>query len=202
MHSHAFKYHFVSQVWVDVMFDLFKSKCQLSVYLLVTDPTILLLLYLGLHLYNWTLSLQTKCHLQELIKLSALVPQKLDDTNNFNIATRVPYLFFFFLNISFFSKMNEWMSTILVLVFFFNTSYFSKFIYFCLTKNFEIRQYCDNVMKYNELERKNKESNFEDYHRGVFSNALSYNFIRLYMQHDLPLVRGIGSFDIFWQYFH
>ena len=73
------------------MFDLFKSKCQLSVYLLVTDPIILLLLlYLGLHLYNWTLSLQTKCHPQELIKLSALVPPKLDDTNNFNIATRVP----------------------------------------------------------------------------------------------------------------
>ena len=79
------------------MFDLFKSKCQLSVYLLVTDPTILLLLlYLGLHLNNWTFSLQTKCQPQELIKLSALVPQKLDDTNNFNIATRVPYLFFFF----------------------------------------------------------------------------------------------------------
>ena len=54
-------------------------------------------------------------------------------------------------------------------------------------------------MKYNELhvERKNQESNFEDYNGGVFSNALSYNFIRLFMQHDFPLVRGIRSFDIF-----
>ena len=49
-------------------------------------------------------------------------------------------------------------------------------------------------MNYKE---KNQESNFEDYHGGVFSNALSYNFIRLLMQHDFPMVRGIRSFEIF-----
>ena len=54
-----------------------------------------------------------------------------------------------FIDLNCFSQVSDVAHGPLVL----NISYFSKVIYFYLTMNFEIRQYCDNGMKYNELER-------------------------------------------------